>query len=47
MIVAGTHSRVFNTTGEGNATPFPAGVGVGAVEIDVQVPVIRPMSTTT
>lgn len=47
MIVSGTHSGVFDTTGEGNPTPFPAGVGVGAVEIDVQVPVIRPMSTTT
>ena len=36
-----THCRVTKAAGEGHSAPLSAGVVVGAVEVDVQVPVIR------
>lgn len=41
-----THCRVFDTAGEGDSTALPAGVQLSAVEVDVQVPVVGPVSST-
>lgn len=41
-----THCRVFDTTWERDSTALSAGVEVRAVEVDVQVPVIRSVSST-
>lgn len=37
---------VLGAAGEGNAALFPTGVSIGAVKIDVQVPVVCSESTT-
>lgn len=39
-----THRRVFDAAGEGDSTALPAGVQLSAVEVDIQVPVVGPMS---
>ena len=39
-----THCRVFDTAWERDSTALSAGVEVRAVEVDVQVPVIRSVS---
>lgn len=41
-----THCRIFEAAGEGNATALPTGVQIRAVEVHVQVPVVRPVSST-
>lgn len=40
------HRRIFDTAGKGYSTALPAGIGISAVKVDIEVPVIRPMSTT-
>lgn len=42
-----THCRVFETAGEGHSTALPTRVELSAVEVDVQVPVVWPVSSTT
>ena len=37
------YGGVFDAAGEGNPTPLPAGVVVGAVEVHVEVPVVGPV----
>lgn len=41
-----THCRVFDAAGERDSTALSAGVELGAVEVDVQVPVVGPVSST-
>lgn len=41
-----THRRVPDAAGEGNPAALPARVQVSAVEIDIEVPVIRPSGST-
>lgn len=44
-ICLSAYCRVFDTAWERDSTAFPAGVEGRAVEVDVQVPVIRPVSS--
>lgn len=41
-----THCGVFDTAGEGHSAALSAGVWLGAVEVDVQVPVVGPVGST-
>lgn len=36
-----TYCGVLGAAGEGNAALFPTGVSIGAVKVDVEVPVVR------
>ena len=39
------YGGVFDAAGEGDPTPLPAGVVVGAVEVDIEVPVVGAMGS--
>lgn len=44
--ISTAYRRILDTAGKGYPTALPAGVGVSAVEINVEIPVIRSMSPT-
>ena len=39
------YGGVFDAAGEGNPTLLPAGVAVGVVEVDVEVPIVGPVGS--
>ena len=40
-----THCRIFEAAGKGDSAALPAGINVRAVEVNVEVPVVGPMSS--